>query len=147
MPETRKAVASFKASCTSPSEEWDALSTKAAGAAAMPRIVDVKGGAWTPPEAWMAFASKQAAATAAAERAEEAAATAAAAVVVEEDAAVAAAAGREALEAKKQAAFAADAYAFGILSWEVGLSVWLLCFVEGGRFACVPSPCFFQNSS
>lgn len=131
-------MGSFKVSCASPSEEWDALSTKPAGAAAIPRVVDAEGGVWTPPEAWVALADKRAAATAATERENGEEGAEAAAVVVEKDAAAAAVAVGEALEAKKQAAFAADAYAFGIVSWEVGLSVWLLCCVEGGGLGCVP---------
>ncbi|CAM9302839.1 unnamed protein product, partial [Ectocarpus fasciculatus] len=121
LPETRKAVASFMVSSTTVSEEWDSLSEKAAG----PRVIDPQGSVWTAPETWVALAAKQKVA----EEAEAAAAAAGeeSAVVAEEETAPAAdsaaetlvAAEAEALDGKKKAAFMADAYAFGMIAWEV----------------------------
>ncbi|CAM9572369.1 unnamed protein product [Ectocarpus sp. 12 AP-2014] len=123
LPETRKAVASFMVSSATVSEEWDALPIKAA---AVPRVIDPQGSVWTAPETWVASAARQKAA-------EEAAAAAAVAgqestVVAEEEESTSAAylaadtlvaAEAEALDGKKKAAFMADAYAFGMIAWEV----------------------------
>lgn len=130
LPETRQAVVSLKVTAisVSPSEDRDALATKEA-AAAVPGVIDATGGVWTPPETWMALVAKQAVATAAAEKEEEKDAEAGdepGAAMVREDAAAAAMAAAEGLEANSQAAFAADAYAFGMVSWEVRVSMWLL---------------------
>lgn len=143
LAETRKAVAAFKVSSATASEEWDALQTKKPP----PRVVGPEGGVWTAPETWQAAAARQAEAEEAAAAATAAAGAgngasgeaetaasgddalgkaqgeAAAAADAEETSPVAAAlAVAEALERKKQAAFAADAYAFGMVSWEVGVA-------------------------
>ncbi|CAN0011266.1 unnamed protein product, partial [Scytosiphon promiscuus] len=99
LAETRKAVEALKLASVTASEEWDTLPARKAA----PRVVAAGGGAWTAPEAWPA--------------AKEAEASAGSATVL----AVA-----EALERKKQAAFAADAYAFGMVAWEVltGVQPW-----------------------
>lgn len=125
LTETRKAVASFMTSSATVSEEWDALPTKAA----VPRVIDPQGSVWTAPETWVASAARQKAA-------EEAAAAAAvageqSAVVAEEETAPAAdlaaealvAAEAEALDGKKKKAFMADAYAFGMIAWEVSMGM------------------------
>ncbi|CAM9717774.1 unnamed protein product, partial [Hapterophycus canaliculatus] len=124
LAETRKAVEAFKLASVSASEEWDALPARAAA----PPVIAGGTGSWTAPEAWLALAGKQAAAAkrAAAGRGKPSASVdeptekegeaAAAAPAAGSTAALAAA---EALESKKQAAFAADAYAFGMVAWEV----------------------------
>lgn len=127
LPDTRRAVAAFRVSSATASEEWDALP---ASKSAPRRVVDQEGSAWTAPETWAAAAAKQAdaeraaAAAAEAEKAGDEPPMAAAAEGEGEgeaqSAAAEVAAVAEALENKKQAAFAADAYAFGMVSWEVG---------------------------
>lgn len=133
-------MAAFKVSSATASEEWDALPAKKS---AMPRAIEQEGSVWTAPETWLATAVKQAEAEKAAAAAAAAEAAAAAASGEEEgdeaaggqggggEAAERAGEGEasasaaevatvaEALENKKQAAFAADAYAFGMVSWEV----------------------------
>lgn len=127
LPDTRKAVASFKVSSATASEEWDNLPAKKS--AVVPRVINQEGSAWTAPETWLAAAAKQAeaekAAVAAASDENAGGDEPAAAVEGEaqqqqqQSAAAEAAAVAAALESKKQAAFAADAYAFGVVSWEV----------------------------
>ncbi|CAM9485723.1 unnamed protein product [Ectocarpus sp. 6 AP-2014] len=121
LPDTRKAVASFMVSSASVSEEWGTLPMKGA---AVPRVIDPQGSVWTAPETWVASAARQKAA-------EEAAAAVAgeeSTVVAEEEESASAAdlaaetlvaAEAEALDGKKKAAFMTDAYAFGMIAWEV----------------------------
>lgn len=129
---TRKAAAAFRVSSATASEEWDALPARKTAVA---RVVDQEGSVWTAPETWLAAAAKQAAAAekAAVVSSEEAGdESPPSPPLAEREAAAASEAGgapsatvaevagiTEALENKKQAAFAADAYAFGMVSWEV----------------------------
>ncbi|CAN0079868.1 unnamed protein product, partial [Ectocarpus sp. 8 AP-2014] len=124
LPETRKAVASFMASSATVSEKWDALPMKGA---AVPRVIDPQGSVWTAPETWVASAARQKAAEEAAAAAAVVAGEESTVVAEEEESASAAdlaaetlvAAEAEALDGKKKAAFMADAYAFGMIAWEV----------------------------
>lgn len=110
------------------SEEWDALPMKAA---AVPRVIDPQGSVWTAPETWVASAARQKAVEEAAAAAAAVAGEESTVVAEEEESASAAdlaaetlvAAEAEGLDGKKKAAFMADAYAFGMIAWEVSMGM------------------------